>query len=260
MSLLAVLLATLIAAPGAYRPVNGLRMYYEIHGSGPPLLLLHGGTATIASSWGKEIPLLAPTRRLIAPEQMGHGHTGDADRPLSYAQMADDTATLLGQLGVARTDVYGRSDGGVVALYLAARHPALVRKLVVAGAALSDRDPARTARWADGMNARTWPAADDYQAMSPDGAAHWPVFLAKVLTLYRSWPGLQPAEIAAIRAPALIVIGDRDMVSLEQAGQMRRALAHARLCVLPGTTHAQLVQRGAWLAPMMMAFLDEPLE
>jgi pimeloyl-ACP methyl ester carboxylesterase len=98
-----------------------------------------------------------------------------------------------------------------------------------------------------------------YRTMSPDGVAHWPAFLRKVLTLYKTWPGLSPAEIAAIRAPTMIVIGDRDEVSVEQAAQMKRALPGSRVCVLPDTTHVQLVKRTEWLFPMITAFLAEPM-
>jgi pimeloyl-ACP methyl ester carboxylesterase len=250
---------TLLLLLADYRPVNGLRMYYEVHGQGPPLLLLHGGTATVATSWGERISAFAKTRRVIAPEQMGHGHTGDADRPLSYQQMADDTAALLDQLRVERADVYGRSDGGVVALYLAARHAGRVRKLIVEGAALDNWDPRRVASWVESQTPATWPADDLWKKLSPDGVEHWPIFLRKVLAMYGSWPGLTPAEILAIKAPTMIVIGDRDMVSLEQVARMRKALPGSRLCVLPDTDHAKLHRRGAWLDPMLAAFLDEPM-
>jgi pimeloyl-ACP methyl ester carboxylesterase len=254
--MLHLLLAALLL--GDYRAVNGLRMYYEVHGRGPPLLLLHGGTATVATSWGNHIPYFARSRRVIAPEQIGHGHTRDAEGPYTYARMADDTAALLQQLGVDRADVYGMSDGGVVGLYLAARHPGRVRKLVVAGAAFAHRDPLRMARWVDSVTPASWPADDVYKRVSPDGAKHWPVFLGKVLAMYKTWTGLTPAEIAAIRAPTMIVIGDRDEVSVEQAAQMRKALPGSRLAVLPDTNHGKLHRRGDWLNPMITEFLDEP--
>ena len=116
-----------------YAPVNGLSMYYEIHGEGRPLVLLHGAYMTI-DMFGAVLPGLAATRRVIAAEQQGHGHTADADRPITYEQMADDTAALLAHLGVGSADVLGYSMGGATALQLAIRHPAVVRKLVVASA------------------------------------------------------------------------------------------------------------------------------
>ena len=246
---------------GEYRAVNGVKTYYEVHGngSGPPLLLLHGGTATVATSWGTHIPYFARTRKVIAPEQIGHGHTGDAEGAYTYARMADDTAALLQQLNVERADVYGRSDGGIVGLYLAARHPGRVRKLIVEGAAFAHRDPVRMAKWADSVTPESWPADDLYKKISPDGAKHWPIFRGKILAMYKAWIGLTPEEIGAITAPTMIVIGDRDEVSLEQAAQMRKALPRSRLCVLPDTNHAKLHRRGDWLNPMTTQFLEEPM-
>ncbi|HWE24256.1 MAG TPA: alpha/beta hydrolase, partial [Myxococcales bacterium] len=107
----------------SYASLNGLRMYYEEHGQGRPLVLLHGGGSTVQTSFGEIIPKLARTHLLIAPEQQGHGHTADIDRPLSFEQMADDTAALLDRLGVRDADVLGFSNGGMVALQLAIRHP-----------------------------------------------------------------------------------------------------------------------------------------
>src|SRR5258706_261425 len=121
-----------------YVPVNGLEMYYEIHGSGRPLVLLHGNLSTIGTSFGKVLPKLASTRRIIAVEQQGHGHTPDIDRPFSLDHWAQDTTALLRHLGIEQADFFGYSSGGAVALEIALRSPALVRKLVFAGGT-SDR-------------------------------------------------------------------------------------------------------------------------
>ena len=118
---------------GSYAEVNGLEMYYEIHGTGRPLVLLHGAYMTI-EAMGEVVPELARTRQVIAVELQGHGRTADIDRPLSYEQMADDTAALLRHLGIEQADIFGFSMGGGVALQVAIRHPDLVRKLVVASA------------------------------------------------------------------------------------------------------------------------------
>src|ERR687895_1309901 len=117
---------------GNYAEVNGLRMYYEVHGTGEPLVVLHGAYMTI-DSMGELVPGLARGRQVIAVELQGHGRTADVDRPLSYEQMADDTAALLRHLGVERADYFCYSFGGGVALQLAVRHPGLVRKLVLTG-------------------------------------------------------------------------------------------------------------------------------
>src|SRR5262249_51102455 len=107
---------------------------YEIHGAGPPLVLLHGGGSTIETSFGKVLPALAETRQVIAFEQQGHGHTADVDRPFSFEQSADDTAALLRYLGIENADFYGYSNGASIALQVAIRHPKMVRKIVSAAA------------------------------------------------------------------------------------------------------------------------------
>ena len=127
-----------------YAPVNGLKMYYEIHGDAraetPPLVLLHGGGSTIETTFGKILPALAKSRQVIAFEQQGHGRTADiADRPFTFEQSADDAAALLEHLKIEKADFFGFSNGGNIALQIAIRHPKLVRKLVVASADVQTR-------------------------------------------------------------------------------------------------------------------------
>src|SRR6266480_2592664 len=116
----------------SYAEVNGLQMYYEIHGEGFPLVLLHGGLSTIGTSFGKVLPALARGRQVIAIEQQAHGHTADIDRPLTYQRMANDTIALLSHIGIERADFFGYSIGAGIALEIAIEHPKVVRKLVVA--------------------------------------------------------------------------------------------------------------------------------
>jgi pimeloyl-ACP methyl ester carboxylesterase len=118
---------------GNYAPVNGLNLYYEMHGSGDPFILIHGGFG-ITGMFDALLPTLATSRQVIPVELQGHGHTADIDRPFSYEQMADDIAALIKHLGLANADVLGYSLGGGVALQTAIRHPQVVRKLVVVSA------------------------------------------------------------------------------------------------------------------------------
>src|ERR671922_2573602 len=118
------------ASRTGYASVNGLRMYYEIHGTGQPLILLHGAFSAIGTSFGALLPSLAKTRQVIAFELQAHGHTADIDRPLTLEGMADDVAAAIQQLGLGQADVFGYSMGAFVALQLVIRHPELVRKLV----------------------------------------------------------------------------------------------------------------------------------
>src|SRR5262249_30739069 len=120
------------SAESGYAPVNGLNMYYEVHGAGQPLILLHGGLSTIDLTFGSVLPTLAQRRQVVAAELQGHGHTADIDRPFSFEAMADDVAGLMAYLGLRNADFYGYSLGGGVSWQTAIRHPELVRKLVIA--------------------------------------------------------------------------------------------------------------------------------
>jgi pimeloyl-ACP methyl ester carboxylesterase len=131
-------LPTSASAETGYASVGGLEMYYEIHGTGRPLVLLHGALMTI-EGFGKLLPPLAQTRQVIAIEQQAHGRTADIDRPFSYERMADDTAALLREIGIEGADFFGYSMGGAIALQVAVRDPELVRKLVLAARRLLPR-------------------------------------------------------------------------------------------------------------------------
>ncbi|MGA3041060.1 MAG: alpha/beta hydrolase [Bryobacteraceae bacterium] len=255
------LLGLLLSLPafGEYAEIHGIKMYYEIHGEGRPVVLLHGGTSTIQSSFAAQIPVLALNHRVIAIEQMGHGHTGDvAGRELSYEGMAEDTAALLAQLGIQSADVVGWSDGGQLALRLAFTHPELVRRVVASGVGLGAVTPqmqqAMRALSPDRWNAQV---RDEYARVSPDGPQHWPVFFDKVRTMWAkpSW-GFSEADLGRIKAPVMIVAGDRDFTRIEETARIVRAIPGARLAILPGTDHFTFQKRPSWLNPIMLDFLD----
>src|SRR4051794_19646975 len=199
-----------------YAPVNGLEMYYEIHGSGSPSILLHGAFMTI-DMMGPLLAGLADGRQVVATEQQGHGHTADVDRPISYEQMADDTAALMRHLEIPGADVIGYSMGGGVALQLAIRHPDLVRRLVVASASFRS----------DGMHAvalEAFPSiTPELFAGSPIEAAYlrtapnpgdFPKLIEKLGALDTTTFAWPEEDIRAITAPTLIVLGDSDGVRL----------------------------------------------
>jgi pimeloyl-ACP methyl ester carboxylesterase len=244
----------------SYAPVNDLRMYYEIHGAGRPLLLLHGGPTTIDSSFGAILPSLAETRQVIAVEQQGHGHTADIDRPLSFEQMADDTAALLRHLGIEQVDVFGYSDGGNVGLGLAIRHPDLVRKLAIAGTNYNNDGlyPEFLAFFERASPDDLGELREAYEAVAPR-PGDWPTLVAKVKRLGAEFAGWRPEDIRAIEAPTLVIIGDSDIVRPEHAVELFRLLSHAQLAVLPGIDHVALVERADWLLSMIAAFLDAPM-
>jgi pimeloyl-ACP methyl ester carboxylesterase len=258
---------------GGFASVNGLKMYYEIHGTGRPLVLLHGALMTI-EQLGDVLSSLAKTRQVIAIEQQAHGRTADIDRPFSYEQMADDTTALLQQLGIEEADIFGYSMGGGLALQIAMEHPELVRKLVVAAAAYrNDGIYPEVLEGIENLKPEDFagsPWQEAYASVAPDPEG-WPALLAKVQELDRQFQGWSPDAIRSIKAPTLIIIGDADIVRPEHAVEMFRLLGggvpgdlggglpRSQLAVLPGTTHITLVDRPDWLTSMITGFLDAPM-
>jgi pimeloyl-ACP methyl ester carboxylesterase len=192
-------------AKTGYASVNGLEMYYEIHGAGRPMVLLHGALMTI-EQFQQLLPSLAKTRQVIAIEQQAHGRTADADRPFRYEQMADDTAALLRHLELGQADVFGYSMGGGIALQLAIRHPELVRKLVIAAPAYGPDgfypEVLENIRNLKPEDFEGSPWLDAYASVAPDPEG-WPTLLGKVRELVGEFEGWPAEDIRAIEAPAL---------------------------------------------------------
>ncbi len=245
-------------AAGDYAEVHGLRMYYEVHGEGRPVVLLHGGMTTIQFSFAAQIPVLARTHRVIAIEQMGHGHTGDVSgRAMSYEGMTEDTAAFLAQQGIRNADLIGFSDGGQIALRLACTHPELVRRVIASGVGLGPTTAERQ-KAMQNLSIDRLPKAfrEEYARVSPDGAEHWPVFFEKVRTMWSKPWGISLDELATIKAPTLLVFGDHDFTGLEEAAQIFHKIPGAQICILPGTGHGTFLERPEWLNPILLDFLD----
>ena len=249
-----------------YAPVNGLKMYYEIHGTvnanNPPLVLLHGGGSTIETSFGKVLPALANSRQVIAFEQQGHGRTADiVDRPFTFEQSADDTAGLLRYLNIGKADFFGYSNGGHIALQMAISHPDLVRKLVIESA-MFQRDGSDPGFWKSFEHAKLDDMPPELQKAYLGVAPHpedLPTFFAKSVQRMLNFKGWTPVDIQSINAPTLVMVGDHDIVRPEHAVLMFRLLPNAQLAVLPGTDHMTIVNRSDWLVPMVETFLDSPM-
>ena len=219
-----------------YAAVHGLNMYYEVHGEGPPLLLLHGGTGSIPEKW---IPFFTTHFQVIAPEQMGHGRTADlVDRPFHYHDLAEDTVELMRQLGIGSAVIVGYSDGGIIGLDMAIHHPERVMKLAVTGVnARTDGYTAENQEWVQSFDPADESASDDYARLSPNGADHWPTFLKRLKPMWSAEPSFTTQELQSIKAPTLLVIGDHDIVTPEHAVEMFRAIPGAQLCVVPSAGH-----------------------
>lgn len=256
-----------------YAPVNGLQMYYEVHGSGgTPVLLLHGGLFNIDLQFGEVLLGLARTRQVIAVDFQGHGRTSDIDRPLTSAGLASDVVGLLQHLGVPRVDVLGFSVGGGVALYLAVKHPALVRRLVVSSASFHpDGDRPENAEAVGAMTVDMiagTPMEQDYLTKSPN-PDRLQDLLDKLGTFDQGFTGWSDDEIAGIEAPTLITVGDCDMVTLDHAVRFLRlrggdvngdfaGVPSSQLAVFPGTTHFFGLSRTALVLDVVTTFLDTP--
>lgn len=221
-----------------HAPVNGIRMYYEIHGEGDgvPLVLLHGGGSTIEVTFSRVLPIFARNRKVIALEEQGHGRTSDRDTPYRFESSADDVAALLKHLKVDRADMFGFSNGASVALQVAIRHPQLVRKLVFASA-MTKKDGARPQLW------EFMKQADFSNMPQPLKEAFLRVNLNeqqlksmhdKDAERMQKFQDVPDELVRSIRAQTLIVLGDQDIVKPEHALELTRTIEGARLLILPG--------------------------
>jgi pimeloyl-ACP methyl ester carboxylesterase len=258
-----------------YAPVNGLEMYYEIHGSGgTPLLLLHGGLFNIDLQFGEVLPGLAQGRQVIAADFQAHGRTGDIDRPLTTVDLASDVVGLLGHLGIRQVDVFGFSVGGAVALYLAVKHPDLVRKAVVSSVSFHpDGDRPENTEAVDEMTVDMiagTPMEQDYLAKSPNPDKLQDL-LNKLGSYDRGAGGWSDDDIRGIAAPTLITVGDCDAVKLEHAVRFLQlrggdvngdfvGVPTSQLAVFPGSTHFFGMARTPLVLDVVTTFLDAPME
>lgn len=228
---------TLVNTPtGKYANVNGLKMYYEIHGEGKPLVLIHGGGSTIQTTFGRILPLLAAHHKVIAVEMQAHGHTADIDRPLSFEQDADDIAELLKQLNIPKASIMGFSNGASTTLFFALKHAAMADKIIIAST-FYNKSGAPQGFW-DMMNKpsfETMPQVykEAFLAINPDPNALRQMYERDVARM-QSFPDLSADQIKSIKAPAFIMLGDKDMVTPEHATEMHRLLPNSRLAIIPG--------------------------
>ena len=254
-----------------YAPVNGLKMYYEIHGSGEPVVMLHGAFMAISGDWADWVNELAKTRKVIAVEMQGHGRTADIKRDITYENLSDDVAALMDYLKIERADVMGYSLGGGVAMLTAIRHPEKVRKVVVIS------HPMRRDGWVKEANdfwpnfslemMKGTPAETEREKLNPVPGS-FPAFFDHIkAAAMRPWD-FGADKFAATKAPFFFINGDADGVRMEHIAEMyalkgggnlhgdMRPHPESRLAIIPNTTHVTLMQRMSIIVPMVNDFLD----
>lgn len=222
---------------GQYATVNGLKIYYEIHGSGQPLVLLHGGGSTIKSNYSRVLPQLAKNHQVIAIELQAHGHTADRDRPLSFEQDADDVAALLKYLQIEKADIMGFSNGGTTSLQVAIRHPQLVHKLVLASTTYK-RDGMQPGFF-EGMQQATLDhmpplLKEAYLEARPGDTKGLLVMFNRDVERMLAFKDIPDSAIKTIQCPALVINGGAEVIRTEHALELSRTLPHAQLAILPG--------------------------
>ncbi|GAB3454931.1 alpha/beta fold hydrolase [Actinophytocola sediminis] len=258
---------------GHYADVNGLHLYYEVHGkrtSQPPVVLVHGAFSATGTSWGELVRPLSRTRQVISVEMQGHGHTADIDRPLRPELMADDTAALLDHLDIEQADVWGYSMGASVALHVGLAHPEKVRKLVLQSVPIANDGyhPGHLESMAQLRPEMLYgtPFHQEYLDLSPH-PENFDALVAKVKDLVEHTVHVPASALAAMDVPVLTVMGDSDIFKPEHGVEMFRAtgggvngdivgVPQSRLAILPGTTHIGTSQRVNLLLLMVPEFLD----
>jgi len=271
--LLTVLLPAIVVAQQpttGYAPVNGLNIYYEVHGAGEPVILLHGSFMTITNNWQDMIAALSKTRKVIAVEMQGHGRTRDIKRDFTYENLSDDIAALVDYLKLGKADLIGYSLGGGVAIETAILHPDKVRKVVSISATIRndglvqearDAFPKTTAEMFKGS-----PIETEYKKLSPT-PNEFPTFVTRVIAIPLTPYDFGAEKLRATTAPIFFIHGDADGVRLTHIAEMfqlkggeimgdLRPRSASRLAILPNTTHVTLMQRIDVIAPMINDFLD----
>jgi len=261
------LIDTLISKKG-YSEVNGIKMYYEIYGQGKPLVLLHGGGSTIQTTFGRVIPMLAKHRQVIAVELQAHGRTGDRDKEVSFVQDADDVAVLLKHLNIDKADFFGFSNGGTTTVQMAIRHPQIVDKMVL-GSALCKRNGVPVQFW-DFMKQATLANMPEqlkeaYLQVAPDPKG-LQIMHDKDAKRMLNFTDIPDQQIESIKAPALIIIGDKDVIMPEHAVEMHRQMINSELAIIPGV-HGEYIgevttlklgsKEEDFVIPMIERFLDK---
>lgn len=243
---------------GQYLEINDIKMYYEIHGKGAPLLLLHGGLGSIEYE-SNQISAFKLNFQVIAPEHRGHARTTDSKQPITYELITSDIVKLLDHLNLDSVNVVGFSDGAIIGLHLAISYPQKVKKLIVVGANFKT-DGLEENFISDIKNftpENMWPEIiEHYKKLAPE-PDHWPIFFEKMKTMWLSSPNFSTDMLANINAPTLVLTGDRDgFIRLDHTIQLFQSIPNSQLCLIPGATHMVSLEKPELLNQIIINFLQ----
>jgi pimeloyl-ACP methyl ester carboxylesterase len=222
--------------PTGMAPVNDIQMYYETHGEGQPLILLHGGLGN-AGYWEKQIPVFAEKYKVIAVDSRGQGRSTYSEQPIGYSLMASDVIALMDYLGIEKADVVGWSDGGIIGLDLAINHPERLHKLIAFGANYNTSGVRADAFENEKANAYFAKASEDYQKLSPD-PSRWDALLENLSSMWASEPNFTASQLGSITVPILVLDGENEeVVYAAHTKEMASLIPTAKLILIPGTGH-----------------------
>jgi len=236
-----------------YVQTGAVNTWYDERGDGDPLVLLHGGLVD-SRFFEPNLGPLAERFHVYLPERRGHGHTADVDGPITYQVMAEDTIAFLDAVLGRPADLVGHSDGAFVAMLVAIQRPDLVNRLVMISGGFDKSGEANPDMQFD-VDQVVQFLGSSYGEVSPDGAAHFPVVVAKIGELMKNEPHLEVAELAKIQARSLVMFADDDLMTLEHAVEMFEALPNAELAVVPGTSHFLTQEKPHLVNAIVLDFL-----
>lgn len=260
----------LTPASSGYAPVNGAKVYYEVYGAGDPIVLLHGAFMTINSNWSELIPILSKTRKVIALELDGHGHTPLSQRPLNHQTMASDVASVMKYLKIDSADILGYSYGGTIAYQFAIQHPAMTKKLIIISSVYKSEG------WMELIHTMfasfkpeifdNTPLSAEYNKVAPDTSS-WHKFIGKMLEFIKVKFNLGDDNIKNIKAPVLLIMGDNDGTDKKVLAETYSLLGgnvvgdfagipKSQLAILPGKTHVTLMSDTKAIAALVGSFLE----
>jgi len=253
----------MVSKMGQYVMTGNVRSYYEEHGEGEPLLLMHGGASTIEIFAGLT-PELANRYKVILPERRGHGRTADVEGPISYDLMAQDTIAFMEATGIISAHLGGYSDGACVGILVAMSRPDLVRKFVfVSGNFDVSGMTKETLAFLQSATPEAFEhvptlakLVEMYKRTTPDGPEHFPIVFEKLKRMMLEEPKIPPQNLSRIAAPTLIMAGDRDAITLEHTIELFRAIPEAQLCIVPGSSHGLILEKPRMVAQIILDYLE----